>query len=57
MSLSLFDLDADPGETTDVAADHPPVVERLLELAEKARAELGDGLTRRAGSGVRAPGQ
>lgn len=35
---SLYDLDLDPGETTDVAADHPDVLARLT-------AEL-DGLTR-----------
>jgi arylsulfatase/arylsulfatase A len=31
---SLFDLEADPGETTDVAAAHPEVVKRLQALAE-----------------------
>lgn len=34
IDLSLFDLDTDPGETTDVAAAHPEVVERLTSLAE-----------------------
>ncbi len=47
----LFDLDADVGETTDVAEDHPDVVARLLEWAERARADLGDH--NRLGSGVR----
>jgi len=38
----LYDLDADVGETTNVADEHPHVVERLLALAEKARDDLGD---------------
>jgi arylsulfatase A-like enzyme len=38
----LYDLEADIGETTNVAADHPDVVRRLSELAELARRDLGD---------------
>jgi len=38
----LFDLQADLGETTDVAAQHPEIVARLLGLAEKARTDIGD---------------
>lgn len=50
----LYDLQADVGETTDVAADHPEVVTALLRLAEEARADLGDGSS--AGAGQRPPG-
>ncbi|MCA8949993.1 MAG: sulfatase [Planctomycetes bacterium] len=50
---SLFDLENDPGETTDVQQDHPDVVARLLAAAEAARADLGDTLTKRVGKGVR----
>ncbi len=39
---SLFDLTSDPGETRDVAAAHPEVVQQLRTLADKAREELGD---------------
>jgi len=53
----LYDLENDPGETTDVAAKHPGVVARLQAEAEKARAELGDALTRREGPGRREPGR
>jgi len=42
MPLKLYDLEADIGETTNVAADHPAAVNRLLALAEKAREDLGD---------------
>jgi len=57
IDLALFDLKADIGETTDVKADHPDVVERLRELADQARGELGDSATDRSGSGVRPPGR
>ncbi|MCP4778024.1 MAG: hypothetical protein GY880_27705, partial [Planctomycetaceae bacterium] len=36
------DLEADPGETRRVAAEHPGVVKKLLALAEDMRADLGD---------------
>jgi arylsulfatase len=54
---ALYDLRTDPGERQDVAAGHPDVVRRLQEFAEKARADLGDTLTGRKGSGVRPPGR
>jgi len=38
----LVDLEHDIRETTDLSADHPDVVERLLALADRARDELGD---------------
>jgi arylsulfatase A-like enzyme len=55
--LELYNLSADVGETTDVAAKHPEVVTRLLAEAEAARNELGDALTGRTGSGVREAGK
>ena len=36
------DLESDMGETTDVAKAHPRVVERLLEMAQWARDDIGD---------------
>jgi arylsulfatase A len=57
IELSLFDLENDPGETTDVAAVHPDVVERLLQLIERARVEIGDRATGRTGSKAREPGR
>jgi hypothetical protein len=38
----LDDLEADVAETTNVADEHPDTVRRLLQLAEKARDDLGD---------------
>ena len=43
IGLSLFDLDADQGETNDVAAAHPEVVKELQELAASERKKLDAG--------------
>jgi arylsulfatase A len=53
--LALYDIVKDIGETTDVSAGHPEVVERLKKLGEVARADLGHG-KKIQGSGVRRPG-
>jgi hypothetical protein len=53
----LYDLVNDVSETTDVSAEHPNIVKRLELEAEKAREDLGDALTQRAGKGVREPGR
>ena len=55
--VELYDLENDISETTDVSAQHPEIVKRLEAEAEKARAELGDALTKRTGSGTREPGR
>lgn len=55
--LALYDLDADVGETNDVAEQHPQVVEKLTALAEEARQDLGDSHTDRRGKGLRPVGQ
>lgn len=49
----LYDLKADIGETTDVSEENPEIVERLEELAEKARKDLGDDVTGQVGENVR----
>jgi arylsulfatase len=56
-TAALYDLRTDPGETQDVSAGHPDIVRRLQAFAEKARADLGDTLTGRKGTGVRPPGR
>ncbi|MFP6882162.1 MAG: sulfatase [Roseibacillus sp.] len=47
----LFDLSADPGETTNRADKHPEIVEKLMERIERGRRDLGD--IDRTGSGAR----
>lgn len=49
--LRLYNLDTDIGETTDVSAQHPDVVEKLKLLADKQAATLCKEV------GVRPPGQ
>lgn len=54
----LYDLQADPAESRDLAAEQPAVVARLQALAETLRAELGDSLQKRPkGRGTRPPGR
>lgn len=57
IGLSLFDLDQDVSETTNVISAHPEVVKELQAAAERARADLGDKLTKRTGNGIRAAGK
>ena len=40
LALSLFDLDADPGETTNLAEQYPDVVSQLTEAATAFDADL-----------------
>lgn len=53
----LYHLSSDISETTDLAADRPRVVETMLRLAEKARADMGDALMGVVGSNLREPGR
>ncbi len=56
LGLSLFNLDQDPGETRNLAAANPDVVQRLSAAADQMRLELGDKLRDVKGSGLRAAG-
>jgi len=57
IDLALYDLEADVGETTNLAERFPEVVQRLQALAERAREDLGDSATKREGKNVRPPGR
>jgi arylsulfatase A-like enzyme len=50
----LYDLQSDPGETTDVAGQHPDEVRRLTALTQSMTADLG---ATGNGPGVRPPGR
>lgn len=51
IELSLFNLDTDVGETTNVIDQYPNVVARLQQFADSARLDLGENQT--PGKGVR----
>ena len=53
IGLSLFDLKKDEGETTNVAAEHPEIVDRLKKFAEHIRKDLGDSSRQQPGPGIR----
>ncbi len=57
IGLALFDLENDIGETTDVADQHPDVVAKIKELADKMRQDLGDSAMKVVGNGVRLAGR
>ena len=57
IELALFDLEADPGETTNVVEQHPDVVAKIKALADQMRSDLGDSATKQKGTGVREPGR
>ena len=55
LELSLFDLESDIGETTNVADRYPDIVEKLKGYAEQMRKDLGQG--NEVGPGRRAIGR
>lgn len=55
--LALYDLVEDIGESKNVANEHGDVVRMLTSLADEARKDLGDQLTKQIGKGVREPGR
>ena len=57
IGLELFDLSQDIGETNNVAADYPAVVDSLSAMADRMRLQLGDALTDVTGTAVREPGR
>jgi arylsulfatase A-like enzyme len=57
LPLSLYDLEHDPAESHNVAAEHPEIVARLEAIAARSRDDLGDALTGVKGRGKRSVGE
>ena len=57
IELSLFDLEADPAESKNLATEQAAVVAELMKLVEAAREDLGDALVKREGRNLRPAGK
>ncbi len=55
--LELYNLQTDIEERINVASKYPQIVERLKALGDKARADIGDSLTKQKGENVRPAGK
>jgi arylsulfatase len=55
--MALYDLRRDPAECYDVQEMYPEIVAQLNQIAQKARADLGDELTNSQGMGRRPVGK
>ena len=53
----LYDLRRDPAEAYDVQAKYPEILAELLKVAEDAREDLGDEITKREGKNRRQSGR
>ena len=53
----LYDLRRDPGERYDLSEYHPDIVDKLNNIANEAREDLGDDLSGKKGAGRREPGR
>jgi arylsulfatase A-like enzyme len=54
--LALYDLRRDPAERYDVKETYPEILAELQKVAEEAREDLGDDITKRTGKNVRKSG-
>jgi arylsulfatase A len=57
MERALYNLESDPGETKNVAADTPEIVAKLESFLDSARRDLGDSMTKTLPTHARAPGR
>lgn len=57
VSMALYNLRRDPGESYDVQTLYPEIKEKILSIADEARNDLGDALTDHTGTYRREPGR
>ena len=57
MINELYDLESDPGETSNICDSHPDIVARLGVLLNLCRSDLGDEINGIVGENVRPSGR
>lgn len=55
IGIALYDLEADPSESVDLASERPDIIEQLMVHIEDARDRIGDELTDHVGSEATPP--
>ncbi|MFD2201026.1 sulfatase [Shivajiella indica] len=55
--MELYHIPSDPSETTNVINSHPDILEKMINLAKKAREDMGDALMKMDGKNIREPGR
>ncbi|MEN9686458.1 MAG: hypothetical protein RLZZ28_2244 [Bacteroidota bacterium] len=53
VSMGLYDLRTDPGESRDLKDKYPAIVAQLMVIADRYRKEIGDGITNTIGAELR----
>ncbi|WP_439481301.1 sulfatase family protein [Cyclobacterium plantarum] len=55
--MALFDLENDVSEKTNLIHENPDIVKEMMQLADKAREDMGDALNDKEGKNRRSPGR
>lgn len=55
--MQLYHIPSDPSERNNVINENPDILDRMIELAEIARQDMGDALLNKKGANNREPGK
>jgi arylsulfatase len=57
LAPELYHIPTDPGETNNVIHLHPDILNKMIQLANYAREDMGDALLKKEGTNNREPGR
>jgi len=57
LDMELYHIPTDPGETNNVIHLHPDILDKMIQLANNAREDMGDALLKKEGANHREPGR